>query len=256
MISSSKWSLHKFFSKSPLIRPYLPPTSVYQPSVLETYLSKYDTVFIKPTLTHMGQGILKVWKTENGYQAVKEKGQSVEASSLEELKKKLSQQCTEKSYVIQKGIDLAEVDGRPFDIRVMMMRNGAGRWQYVAMLAKVAGPASIITNVARGGGYAVTVPFALSKSNAVEPGNIREVARQLIRLSYQICHHFNKYKRSSQIGIDFAIDKKGNIAIIEVNYDFPSHALFYKLKDKSHYWRIRRMYFQYRNRMKKRKRRA
>lgn len=75
MISSSKWSLHKFFSKSPHIRPYLPPTTLYQPASLDSYLDKYDTVYIKPTRTHMGKGIVRVWKTGSGYQFVKERGQ-------------------------------------------------------------------------------------------------------------------------------------------------------------------------------------
>lgn len=253
MISSSKWSLHKFFAKSPHIRPYLPPTSLYEPALLQTYLGKYDTVYIKPTKTHMGKGILRVQKEGDGYQFVKERGEPVRVSSLEELQKKLAQQCVEKNYIIQKGIDLAELNGRPFDIRVMMMRNGLGKWQYAGMLAKVAGSDSVITNVARGGGYAVTVPHALEKSLSLGAQEIRKIEQYLIRLSHQVCAHFNKYRHSAQIGVDFAIDKQGEIAVIEVNYDFPSHGLFAKLKDKSYYRTIKRLHFQYRNRAKRKK---
>lgn len=253
MISSSKWSLHKFFAKSPHIRPFLPPTSLYQPTLLSTYLGKYDTVYIKPTRTHMGKGILRVQKKDSGYQFVKERGEPVLVTSLEELQRKLEKQCVEKNYIIQKGIDLAELNGRPYDIRVMMMRNGLGKWQYAGMLAKVAGSDSIITNVARGGGYAVTVPHALEKSLSLGTNEIRKIEQNLIGLSYQVCSHFNKYRHSAQIGVDFAIDKQGEIVVIEVNYDFPSHGLFAKLKDKTYFRTIKRLHFQYRNRVKRKK---
>ncbi|MGG1208409.1 YheC/YheD family protein [Brevibacillus formosus] len=257
VISSSKWSLHQFFSKSPYIRPYLPPTALYQPASLDSYVAKYSTVYIKPTRTHMGKGIIRVWKTDSGgYQFVKERGEPMQAVSLADLKQQLAAQCTEKNYVIQKGLDLAEIDGRPFDIRVMMMRNGLGKWQYAGMLAKVAGADSIITNVARGGGYAVTVPHALKKSGAVTPDKIKSIVSQLIQVSHRVCAHFNKYRHSAQIGVDFAIEKAGNLSIIEVNYDFPSHGLFAKLKDKTYYHKIKRLHYQYKNRVKRKQRKA
>ncbi|MED1721934.1 YheC/YheD family protein [Brevibacillus parabrevis] len=256
LISSSKWSLHQFFSKSPYVRPYLPPTSLYQPALLEDYLGKYGTVYIKPTRTHMGKGIMRVWKTADGFSFVKERGEPVQAGSLSELKQQLARQCTEKNYVIQKGLDLAELDGRPYDIRVMMMRNGLGKWQYAGMLAKVAGSDSVITNVARGGGYAVTVPYALTKSKAVEPEQVKAIVAKLIQVSHRVCAHFNKYRHSAQIGVDFAIDKQGQLSIIEVNYDFPSHALFAKLKDKTYFHNIKRLHYQYKNRVKRKKKKV
>ncbi|MEJ8547547.1 YheC/YheD family protein [Brevibacillus borstelensis] len=256
MIPSSKWSLHKFFDRHPIIRSYLPATSLYQPALLDSFLQKYDTVYIKPSSTHMGKGIMKVWKTDGGYALVKERGQSVTVSTLGELKQLVDQNAGNAKHIIQKGIPLAEVNRRPFDIRVMMLRNGAGKWQYAGMLAKVAGPDSVITNVARGGGYVTTVRQALLQSGAVKPEQASSVIRELVRLSHQVCTHFNKYKHSSQIGIDWAIDKKGTLSVIEVNFDFPSHGLFAKLPDKTYYRTIKRLRSQYlarRARLKKRK---
>lgn len=245
LIPSSKWSLHRFFAKHPVIRKYLPPTALYQEPLLDAYLRQYDTVYIKPCSTHMGKGIMKVWKQEGGYALVKERGQTVFAPSLEALKERIGQSAGQSKHIIQKGIPLSEVNGRPYDIRVMMMRNGAGKWQYAGMLAKVAGADSVITNVARGGGYVTTVRHALQQSRAVPPENVKKLIRELIDLSYQVCTHFNKYKHSSQIGIDWAVDKQGNLALIEVNFDFPSHGLFAKLPDKTYYRTIKRLRSQY-----------
>jgi D-alanine-D-alanine ligase-like ATP-grasp enzyme len=58
-------------------------------------------------------------------------------------------------------------------------------------------------------------------------------------LSYRICKRFDSYKFSCQIGVDFGVDQSGRIWIIEVNFDYPSHVLFAKLKDKTMYNKIR-----------------
>ncbi|OCT14369.1 hypothetical protein A8709_26490 [Paenibacillus pectinilyticus] len=68
-------------------------------------------------------------------------------------------------YIIQRAIDIAKINARPFDdIRIMMMRNDQNQWQYAGMLAKVARRSSVITNVTRGGGYATPIEHALDTS--------------------------------------------------------------------------------------------
>lgn len=247
-IPSSKWSLHKFYWKDPQIRPFLPPTSLLNPNSLQSFLSKYQSVYVKPNRKHMGKGIMKVWKSGSGYAFIKERGGKSESSSLEELYQNMMKNRLSQPYIVQKTIHLAKVNHRPFDIRVMMMRNRSKKWQYAGMLAKVAGPDSIITNVARGGGYVTTVGDALRQSGLFKDHEIGKIKRQLTRLSYRVCRRFNRYKFTSQIGIDYGIDTEGRIYIIEVNFDFPSHGLFKKLKDKTYYKRIRRLAYEFRRR--------
>jgi len=256
MIPSSKWSLHKFFSRNPAIRRYLPPTSLFHRASLEEYVNRYGSVYIKPSSKHMGKGIIKVWKTANGYRYVRERGEPAEASTWEQLYQQIEPHTSSARHIIQKGIDLAEVRGRPFDIRVMMMRDGKKEWRYAGMLAKVAGARSIITNVARGGGHVLKVSQAIKQSGTIDPGRTRSLIRHMIRLSHQVCRHFNRYKYSAQIGIDYAVDKKGNLSIIEVNFDFPSHGLFAKLPDLTYYHRIKRLARQHRLRVKRRPKRS
>jgi hypothetical protein len=131
------------------------------------------------------------------------------------------------------------------------MRNGSGRWEYAGMLAKVAGKGSIITNVRRGGGYAVKVGTALKQF--LSKKRRKEVKKKLKRLSYRIVRRFDRYKRSWQIGLDFGVDRSGQIYLIEVNYDYPSHALFLRLKDKKYFRKIKRLAREYKARRKKRK---
>lgn len=138
-------------------------------------------------------------------------------------------------FVVQKTINLARSNGRPFDIRVMMMRR-RGVWTYVGMLAKVSGKGSVIANVRRGGGYVETVPEALRKAGL---GGINGKREDLRKMSYRICRRFDRYKYTRQIGIDYGVDRNGKIWVIEVNFDFPSHSLFAKLKNKAVYRKIK-----------------
>ncbi|WP_420869612.1 YheC/YheD family protein [Cohnella ginsengisoli] len=39
--------------------------------------------------------------------------------------------------------------------------------------------------------------------------------------------------------MDYGIDRSGKVWLIEVNFDYPSHTLFAKLKDRSAYRRIK-----------------
>ena len=246
---SSKWSLHKFYSRSSRLRSFLPPTAILSRKSLAEYLSRYGTVYVKPDREHMGRGVTRVWRSGGRYFLVRVKGKEVAKRSTDDIYRYIRKKSGSVRHIVQKAIPLAKVNGRPFDIRVMMMRNGSGRWEYAGMLAKVAGKGSIITNVRRGGGYALQVGTALDAFLSKEKR--QAVKQNLVRLSYQISRRFDHYKRSSQIGLDFGVDRTGRISLIEVNFDFPSHALFLRLKDKTFYRRIKRLAKAYKARRKK-----
>lgn len=251
-ISSSKWSLHRFYLKHPAIRTHLPPTTICHKRSLVDYLGKFSSVYVKPDREHRGKGIMKVWKKDRAYHLVHVKGSAKRYQSIGEVYRKIRQKSNGARFIVQKGIPLARVNGRVFDIRVMMMRNGQGAWQYAGMIAKVAGTRSVITNVARGKGYVLKVDRALLKSGKFSASQRIAILKRLRSLSYTVANYFNRYKYSSQIGVDYGVDSNGKITIIEVNFDFPSHSLFAKLPDKTDFWRIRRLYHEFKARRKRR----
>ncbi|WP_248926246.1 YheC/YheD family protein [Paenibacillus hamazuiensis] len=251
-----KWGLHRFYAKDNRIKGHLPPTEIFRLNTLRKFMRLYGSVYIKPNMEHMGKGIVKAWRISEGYTFVKVRGKpSPAVPTVRELYRMLNITPKSSSHIIQKTIELAEIDGRPFDIRVMMMRNGRGKWEYAAMLAKVAGQRSIVTNVRRGRGYVLEVPEALKKTKLFGSKQIGMLEEELIELSERICRRFDKYKRSSQIGIDFAVDRAGRIWVIEINFDFPSHELFKKLPDLTAYRKIKRMAAVLRRLRRKRSRR-
>jgi hypothetical protein len=196
-------------------------------------------------MEHTGKGIMKAWKGNQGYHLVKVSEPIKNYSSFNALLKRVLQTTGNKPHIVQRTIPLASFRGRPYDIRVMMMRDKNNKWLYSGMLARVMGPFSIISNVQRGRGYAVTVGAALRESVAPKRKRQKEIEHKLIQTSYDICELFNRYKYTSQIGIDYAIDPNGQQWLIEVNFDYPSHALFDRLSDKTMFRLIKRRRAQY-----------
>ncbi|MED4583633.1 YheC/YheD family protein [Brevibacillus choshinensis] len=237
--NSSKWELYRFFNESEVIRPYLPPTRIFSYSALNEFLSSYGSTYIKPDKEHTGKGIIKVWKNKKKYRFKKETGKERQCSTIDHLYRKLTRMTHNKLHIIQKTIPMARIKKRRFDIRVMMMRDIYEDWNYVGMIAKVAGPGSIINNVRRGGGYVKKADAALLK--CFPNTQVEKMISEMIDLCYRICNYFNGFKKSWQIGIDLSIDRRGKIHLIEINYEEPSHHLFRRLKDKTMYNRIRRM---------------
>jgi hypothetical protein len=230
-----KWALWKFFASVSSIRPHLPPTKILTRSSLRTFLSNYPAVYVKPNYGQQGRSVIKVWKTGRGsYAFIRERGKAVHCGTTDEVYQKIKSKRTQ---IVQASIDLARIRGRPFDVRVLMMRDGNGRWQYAGMLAKVAGPGWIITNK-RSHGSVLTVDEALQKSLQWDSLQIGKIKEQMIQLGHDICKRFDEYKRYRQIGIDMGVDTNGKIWIIEENTG-PGWTLFAKLKDRSMYHKIR-----------------
>lgn len=248
----TKWKLHRFYVRNPRIAKYLPPTAMLTPGSLQRFLAVHKTVYVKASTVHTGQGIIKAWKAANGYRFVKIRGKENTAATIQHLYRQIREAHPRRSFIVQKAIDLALVGGRPFDIRVMMMRDGERRWNYAGMVAKVAGQGSVVSNLRRGGGYAATIEDALRRSLNCGPQRIESIKSELIRLSHAIMQYSEKYPFFSfQCGIDLAVDKKGKVWIIEVNLHNPSHGLFNKLKDKTFFRRIGRLYWSYHRKNKR-----
>lgn len=55
-----------------------------------------------------------------------------------------------RKYLIQQGISLARISGRPIDYRVKVVKNGE-HWEFRSMVGRVARPGLFVTNLCKGG---------------------------------------------------------------------------------------------------------
>jgi uncharacterized circularly permuted ATP-grasp superfamily protein len=244
----SKWELHQLYTEHPDLCKLLPPTSILTLESLTHYLDQYNAVYIKGKNEHTGSGIIKAWKSSS-YRYVKEKGKPSKEKSVDDLYQTVKNGRPSRSVLVQKAIDLACINDRPFTIRLMLMRDGERKWQYTGMLAKVSGKDSIISNIRRGGGYATTVDEAMAQSLGYGPERIDKFKKKLIQTSFDIVNHaVASGYRSHEVALDLGVDKKGKVWIVEVNLAYPSYGVFNRLKDKTFYNKIKKLATAYKKR--------
>jgi hypothetical protein len=245
----SKWELHRLYDKHPDLHKLLPPTSILTVESLTHYLDQYNEVYIKGKNDHTGSGIIKAWKSSRGYRYVKVRGKPSKEKSVNDLYQKVNAGRRHRSVLVQKAIDLACVDDRPFTIRLMLMRDGERKWQYAGMMAKVSGKNSIISNIRRGRGSAATVDEVMAQSFGYGPERIDRFKRKLIQTGFDIVDHaIASGYRSHEVALDLGVDKKGKVWIVEVNLIYPSYGCFNKIKDKTFYNRVKQLAAEYKNR--------
>ncbi|MDQ8736228.1 YheC/YheD family protein [Paenibacillus sp. LHD-38] len=228
----SKWVKTKWLLKNANIRKYVPYTLLFNRSNLSIMLSRYSTVYFKPTGGTGGFNINRIKKLGNGYQ-VQHNAKKNRYATLDALYGQLKKRAKGGSYLLQKGIQLATANGRPFDIRVMVQKSNNGVWKSTAIFTKVGMPGKVATNYHQGGdlGY---FNKTLSKAGFSKTSSERK-EKDLKKLGKSVGQIFDKHSSGfRELGLDVALDNKGNAWILEVN----TRPQFYPLKhmkDKSMY---------------------
>ncbi|MCH5585082.1 YheC/YheD family protein [Shimazuella sp. AN120528] len=218
------------------MKPYMPKTVWYREDRLLAMLDTFGTVFVKPDKGGGGVGIIRVKKVAD---------ELVECKSLKHHKivpkdKVIALIDTylkpNKRYLIQQGIRLATINGRPFDIRLMLQRIDH-KWELTGLAAKLAAPGKIVTNFCKGG-KPYTAKDAVAK---VFPNNVSKKMEELKKLAYRVAHVLsNRFKGLRELGIDAGLDINGNIWVFEVNTR-PTYGMFRELKNLQMYNNIRRI---------------
>jgi len=236
---------HKALMKDPHIKHLLPDTARLTKSTFQEWMNKYPTVFLKPENGTGGRGIIQVKKKGDGYRYKKNR-KSRHYSDLSSLLKKIKPQIESGNYLIQQGIDLLKVEGKPVDFRVLLLRPRK-KWKVMGRMGKQAAKKRIVTNHCQGG-KPLTLRKALKKAKGItgiDYKNIKHSVDDTSRLTAKtLC---KKFKGLRELGLDLAIDKDLKIWILEANTK-PLFNLFRYNPDKSLYPKIRRQILKIRKR--------
>jgi D-alanine-D-alanine ligase-like ATP-grasp enzyme len=217
------------------IKTFIPKTVWYKDERLLHMLDQFGTVFVKPDKGGGGVGIIRVQKRKNGFVECK----SLKHHKIVPIKRVIPLVHTylkhDKRYLLQQGIPLAQINRRPFDIRLMLQRIDS-HWELTGIAAKIAAPGKIVTNFCKGG-KPYTAKDAVTK---VCPTDAPQKMTELKKLAYRVAHVLSeRFKGLRELGIDAGIDKNGNIWIFEVNTR-PTYGMFRKLNNLQMYYKIRK----------------
>lgn len=210
---ASKWIKSSVMSANPYIARHLPMMRRYSVSNLRAMLSSYSMVVLKPIRGGGGIGVMKATSSAGGY-ALTYMARTTYFSSFSGLAASIQKRKGRRAYLIQRGIRLATIGGRPIDYRVKYVKEN-GRWIYRAMVGRLARRGLFVTNLCRGGRMMTAAEGIRRSLSARLVGRKKSEMRSLTRISTGLLE--NRFPGIGQLGYDYAIDKNGHIWILEVN---------------------------------------
>ncbi|MGD6780440.1 YheC/YheD family protein [Sutcliffiella horikoshii] len=215
----NKWTVHEQLASADHLAPYLPETALFSAKRLESWLETHSTLFLKPINGSQGKQIFKVSKTEEGYTldySSLQQQVSQPYSSITDLYKRLSPEIKKRQYILQQGLDLLHLDGRPVDFRYLCHRAENNRWQVTSSTARASKSGSFVSNLAQGGEMLSVTHVLRTKFDTRELPQIRKLLKEL---ALEVANEIASASEGvfGELGIDLAIDTDGHPWIIEVN---------------------------------------
>ncbi|MCC3381610.1 YheC/YheD family protein [Paenibacillus farraposensis] len=219
----NKWELFKWLRASESTRQLVPATKrLNSLSSLGKMLSAYPYLYLKPENGKAGKGIMILKFRPEHLMAYRltiqhdKKSVTYKSVSLSQLWGRIRREAANSPYIIQQGIELANYQKKPFDLRILIQKNARGSWSVTGIGARLAGKGSITTHVPRGG--SVEDPFKLLSSmfgleesadlmNRIK-GTATQIARQIERAS-GLSH--------GEMSMDLGVDTNGTLWFFEAN---------------------------------------
>ncbi|UTR11456.1 YheC/YheD family protein [Evansella sp. LMS18] len=224
-----KYKDYKFLKKNAELRGHLPETKKATVRTIRRMMRNYSELLIKPDSGAVGKGIMKLEKTGSHWTLhYKKRTQDGLVWKTKEFDKEFPDVLTEKikkrTYIVQERIDLATVNGAPFDMRVSVQKNGSGNWQVSGIIVKLGEKGHFLTNIHQGG-TSFTLTQLLAGHSSLPAKKIKaDVSSFALRMAEYIG---TNYPFMGDLGFDIGLSKDGFPYFIELNTvsDYPALTL-------------------------------
>jgi len=223
----NKLDIYERLQQDSSITVYLPETFPFTSfSSIETMLSKYGHIFIKPKNGSLGHGVHQVIydkHTDNYYCRYQDEegvNRLRKYSNLERLFQSVFAAQSLDRMLVQQGIHLLRMEQRACDFRVHTNKDEQGEWQVTAIAGKIAGQGSVTTH-SRSGGDIKTIGEIFPKEEA-------EIYREkLSNAALLLSRSLDKHIEGiiGEIGFDLGIDRDGEVWLFEANSK-PGRSIF------------------------------
>ncbi|RKP57376.1 hypothetical protein D7Z26_02135 [Cohnella endophytica] len=231
-----KLGKYYFMKKYKMISTFLPDTREATLSNIKIMLRLYGSVYLKPDEGTGGRGIYKITRGKNNF--ILHIGSNAHNfNSLNELFASVKRNLIRDKYIVQKGILMLKHNNRPFDIRVMVQKNGKGILDVTGIIGRQAKRNKIVTNFHSGG---TPLPVNILLKPHLNDVSRKQYIQKVEKLGKDACTVLGKsYNSKRAFGVDIAIDHKMNPWILEINTQ-PDMSIFNTLENKTMYKRILR----------------
>ncbi|WP_164984963.1 YheC/YheD family protein [Ammoniphilus sp. CFH 90114] len=213
-----KWDVYDKLQQIPAARKYLPPTRFYKdPQDLLNFLNDFDTVYLKGIRGGRGRWIFRVRKLAQGgyeYSYFVNEVTVGRVQHFRDLVRVVRRFFKKRKFVIQAGIDLIKLEDSNIDFRAELQRDGEGKLTILGVSARIAHKGAPITIHSD----AYPIEQFLREFLHYSDQQILEYKEKITRfLGIMYIALERVYGTFGEIGIDFGIDKSGEIWFIEPN---------------------------------------
>jgi len=218
----NKWEVFKVLAQDPMARYWLPETTLFSGTSLQSLIHRHKDLFLKPCHSSKGQGILKVERVDGRgfrYGRTEWKGKNwIYVPNLRRLSMRLRQSVDyPRRYILQQGIDLARLNGRIFDLRAQAQKNRQGEWVLTGVGVRVAARNRFVTHVPNGGSRAnfytvIKEVFPTSKTQH----SIEQELHKICRIVPAVLEEGLQIPLGV-LSMDIGVDSSGKLWILEVN---------------------------------------
>lgn len=219
----NKWNLFEWLKESKATARHVPKTRrLRSAATLTAMLKNHDSLYLKPEKGKAGKGIMRLRYRPDTLLPFRlqiqsgKKNTTYKAASVERLWARIGRAKGTSRYIVQQAIGLAGYQGRPFDLRVLLQKNGRGAWAVTGIGARLAGARSITTHVPRGGSIEDPSTMLEGTFGTEQAGDILKnvsttallVARQIERASGFML---------GEMSMDLGVDEQGGVWFFEAN---------------------------------------
>ncbi|WP_134699440.1 YheC/YheD family protein [Ammoniphilus sp. YIM 78166] len=234
-----KWKKQRILMKDSKASSHIPQTCLFEWKPLYDYLDQYQDVYVKPIVGSGGRGIIRISRVGEDQYRLQAGTNQKHLHGQDELKRKLQKRLKGKgTFMLQQGIDLLRVEGKPVDFRALLLKPEK-KWEYMGVMGKQAAKDKMVTNHCQGG-KALTLSQSLKRSGMDEILRYKQVKEDMKKLALAVARTISEhYPHVRQLGLDLALDKQGMLWVLEANTK-PGFKLFQKHNDRTLYPRIYR----------------
>ncbi len=197
-----------------------PYTEPYRQSVnqLQHFMERNDLVFLKPRAGNKGDQIISLRQQGKDFLikyfsgGAQQKFKAATISEAQAFVKDITDGTNR--YVIQEGIESLRLGQRVFDLRVIMLFDGA-RWDWIHE-GRLSAENSDLSNVSQGG---LSVPAEDLLIESVGPDSASLVMHNLRDISFELAEHLNTLHPGAimEVAFDFVVGSDMKLQLVEIN---------------------------------------
>lgn len=220
--SLDKYWLYERLKLYPEIKQYLPETICYRRSHdVFQMLNKYKTIYLKSFYGSKGSEVMTITEGPQSYKCIYFESNKLTVKNFRNrvnLIEQINSFFKDKEFIIQQGINLIKYGGSCVDMRVLIQKDGSGKWKCIYNAVHIGKDDSPIVAGEEKGSVPYNFKDIMPLILHLPDYRIEELFERIKRICIQIAEIIEKeYGSFGEIGMDMALDDALRIWYIEAN---------------------------------------